>query len=78
MNSLVDPLQTAYFARSISSLAQQLGLPLWFVELRHQATHEELPNLPILRQGATQVRFSLSLSLSPTFFLTHTSEPCRR
>jgi len=54
VNSLVDPLQTAYFARSISSLAAQLGLPLWFVELRHQATHEELPSLPILRQGASQ------------------------
>ncbi|GAA5912639.1 rRNA-processing protein LAS1 [Sporobolomyces salmoneus] len=54
VNSLVDPLQTAYFARSISSLATQLGLPLWFVELRHQATHEELPALPVLREGARQ------------------------
>lgn len=55
VNSLVDPLQTAYFARSISSLAAQLGLPLWFVELRHQATHEDLPGLPVLREGARQV-----------------------
>ncbi|GAA6018955.1 hypothetical protein JCM11491_005692 [Sporobolomyces phaffii] len=54
VNSLVDPLQTAYFARSISSLAAQLGLPLWFVELRHQATHEDLPALPVLREGARQ------------------------
>ncbi|GAA5843143.1 hypothetical protein JCM3766R1_005249 [Sporobolomyces carnicolor] len=54
VNSLVDPLQTTYFARSISSLAHQLGLPLWFVELRHQATHEDLPALPVLRQGAHQ------------------------
>ncbi|GAA5967169.1 hypothetical protein JCM3765_001551 [Sporobolomyces pararoseus] len=54
VNSLVDPLQTAYFARSISSLAAQLGLPLWFVELRHQATHEDLPGLPVLREGARQ------------------------
>ncbi|GAA5820654.1 hypothetical protein JCM10212_004320 [Sporobolomyces blumeae] len=54
VNSLVDPLQTAYFARSISSLAAQLGLPLWFVELRHQATHEDLPSLAVLRQGARQ------------------------
>ncbi|GAA5926662.1 hypothetical protein JCM1841_003197 [Sporobolomyces salmonicolor] len=54
VNSLVDPLQTTYFARSIASLAAQLGLPLWFVELRHQATHEELPALPVLRDGARQ------------------------
>jgi len=56
VNSLVDPLQTAYFARSIASLAAQLGLPLWFVELRHQATHEDLPRLSVLRDAARQVR----------------------
>ncbi|KPV73248.1 uncharacterized protein RHOBADRAFT_55020 [Rhodotorula graminis WP1] len=54
VNSLVDPLQTAYFARSIASLAAQLGLPLWFVELRHQATHEDLPRLSVLRDAARQ------------------------
>ncbi|GAA6025862.1 hypothetical protein JCM10207_003236 [Rhodosporidiobolus poonsookiae] len=54
VNSLVDPLQTTYYARSIASLAAQLGLPLWFVELRHQATHEELPALGVLRNAARQ------------------------
>ncbi|GAA6048588.1 hypothetical protein JCM3770_002043 [Rhodotorula araucariae] len=54
VNSLVDPLQTAYFARSIASLAAQIGLPLWFVELRHQATHEDLPRLAVLRDAARQ------------------------
>ncbi|BGP20324.1 hypothetical protein JCM10213_002047 [Rhodosporidiobolus nylandii] len=54
VNSLVDPLQTTYYARSIASLAQQIGLPLWFVELRHQATHEELPALGVLRDAARQ------------------------
>lgn len=55
VNSLVDPLQTTYFARSIASLAQQIQLPLWFVELRHQATHENLPSLGVLRDAARQV-----------------------
>ncbi|BGP35531.1 rRNA-processing protein las1 [Rhodotorula toruloides] len=54
VNSLVDPLQTTYFARSIASLAQQIDLPLWFVELRHQATHEDLPSLGVLRDAARQ------------------------
>ncbi|GEM11119.1 amino acid transporter [Rhodotorula toruloides] len=54
VNSLVDPLQTTYFARSIASLAQQIQLPLWFVELRHQATHEDLPSLGVLRDAARQ------------------------
>lgn len=55
VNSLVDPLQTTYFARSMATLAAQLGLPLWFIEVRHAATHEDLPRLPVLRDAARQV-----------------------
>lgn len=35
------------------SIAKNIGLPATYVELRHQATHEELPSLPKLRT-ATQ------------------------
>jgi ribosomal biogenesis protein LAS1 len=35
------------------SIAKTIGLPATYVELRHQATHEELPSLPKLRT-ATQ------------------------
>ncbi|TVY80687.1 Pre-rRNA-processing protein las1, partial [Lachnellula suecica] len=35
------------------SLAKTIGLPATYVELRHQATHEELPSLSKLRT-ATQ------------------------
>ncbi|KAI9870484.1 MAG: rRNA-processing protein las1 [Pleopsidium flavum] len=34
--------------------AREIGLPASFVELRHQATHEELPALLVLRQAATR------------------------
>jgi len=34
------------------SIAKSIGLPATFVELRHQATHEELPSLPKLRFAA--------------------------
>ncbi|GAA5985704.1 hypothetical protein JCM10908_007080 [Rhodotorula pacifica] len=54
VNSLVDPLQTTYYARSIASLAAQISLPAWFVELRHQATHEDLPSIAVLRDAARQ------------------------
>ncbi|GAA5863546.1 hypothetical protein JCM8547_007281 [Rhodosporidiobolus lusitaniae] len=54
VNSLVDPLQTTYYARSIASLAASINLPLSFVELRHQATHEDLPSLSVLRGAARQ------------------------
>ena len=52
VNGLVDPAQTGPFARSIAGIANQIGLPLWFVELRHAATHEDLPSLSVLRDAA--------------------------
>lgn len=51
----MDPLQTTYYARSMAILAAQLGLPLWFVEVRHAATHEDLPTLQVLQDAARQV-----------------------
>ncbi|KAG8884687.1 rRNA-processing protein las1 [Tulasnella sp. 332] len=54
VNNLVDPLQQGTFARPITSIAAQIGLPAWFVELRHQSTHEELPSLVVLREAAKQ------------------------
>ncbi|KAL4904763.1 Las1-like-domain-containing protein [Aspergillus multicolor] len=37
--------------RSMFSRAAELGLPASFVELRHEATHRELPSLVVLRQA---------------------------
>lgn len=54
VNGLVDPLQLGTYARSISSIATQIGLPAWLVELRHAATHEDLPSLELLRDGAKE------------------------
>lgn len=56
VNGLVDPLQLGAYARSIGSIAAQLGLPAWLVELRHAATHEDLPSIELLRQAAHDVR----------------------
>jgi ribosomal biogenesis protein LAS1 len=55
VNGLVDPLQLGAYARSIASIANQLGLPPWLVELRHAATHEDLPSLELLREAAREV-----------------------
>ncbi|KAG1749642.1 Las1-like-domain-containing protein [Suillus paluster] len=54
VNGLVDPLQAGAYARSIASIAAQLGLPSWLVELRHAATHEDLPSLEVLREAARE------------------------
>lgn len=61
VNGLVDPLQLGVYARSIASIANQLGLPPWLVELRHAATHEDLPSLELLRDAARDVRCFFSL-----------------
>ena len=55
VNGLVDPLQMGTYARPIQSIASQIGLPAWLVELRHAATHEDLPSLELLRDGAKEV-----------------------
>ncbi|GJJ08732.1 hypothetical protein Clacol_002951 [Clathrus columnatus] len=54
VNGLVDPLQSGPFARPIMNIAAQIGLPLWLVELRHAGTHEDLPSLELLREGAKE------------------------
>lgn len=61
VNGLVDPLQSGVYARSIASIAAQLGLPAWLVEVRHAATHEELPSLEVLREAAQEVISPLQL-----------------
>ncbi|SJX66027.1 uncharacterized protein SRS1_13468 [Sporisorium reilianum f. sp. reilianum] len=51
VNSVVDSHQTGGFAQSIGAIAARIGLPLWFVEIRHAATHEELPSIGVCRQA---------------------------
>jgi hypothetical protein len=55
VNGLVDPSQQGFFADSVMSLASKIGLPSWFVDLRHEATHAQLPSLNILRNAATSL-----------------------
>ncbi|KAF9195660.1 rRNA-processing protein las1 [Haplosporangium sp. Z 27] len=55
VNGYVDAFQTSKSAKSIAYLAvEKVGMPIWFVELRHTATHDYLPSLTILRSAAQQ------------------------
>ncbi|ORY25932.1 Las1-like-domain-containing protein [Naematelia encephala] len=54
VNGMVDPLQTGPYARPISHIAASLGIPPSLVSLRHRATHEDLPPLPLLEQSTYQ------------------------
>ena len=55
VNGVVDEHQSGLFAESIASLAARAHLPLWLVEIRHAATHQKTPSLPVLREGCAAV-----------------------
>lgn len=55
VNGLVDPSQKGFFAESIYNIASRIGLPGWIVEIRHDATHDRLPSLSLLRSGAREL-----------------------
>ncbi|KZZ96512.1 Las1-like protein [Moelleriella libera RCEF 2490] len=52
VTGLADGHQEKQRKQSMYSVAKTIGLPATFVELRHQATHEQLPSLARLRPAA--------------------------
>ncbi|KAK7749421.1 Cytoplasmic glyoxalase II [Diatrype stigma] len=52
VTGLLDSQQDKQRKLSMYSVAKTIGLPATFVELRHQATHEQLPSLLKLRAAA--------------------------
>ncbi|KAJ3104528.1 hypothetical protein HDU96_008909 [Phlyctochytrium bullatum] len=51
VNGLVDAAQKGAYAASVASLAESIGLPSWFTDLRHAGTHDYLPGIDALRMG---------------------------
>ena len=50
VNALTDSAQKGSVAASVESLARNLGIPSWIVDIRHEATHSpRLPPLHVLR-----------------------------
>ena len=37
----------------IASVADMVGIPDWLVNIRHEATHAQMPNLGLLRPGSS-------------------------
>ncbi|CAE8631332.1 unnamed protein product [Polarella glacialis] len=54
VNGIVDGGQRRTNAGTILSRAQGLEWPQWFVDLRHEASHQKLPPLPLLRLAAQE------------------------
>ncbi|KAI9309347.1 Las1-like-domain-containing protein [Cunninghamella echinulata] len=54
INGIEDSRQKGYYAKSLLSIADEIGLPIWLVQVRHAATHGDLPTLYMLRRGCIQ------------------------
>ncbi|KAI0157425.1 Las1-like-domain-containing protein [Xylariaceae sp. FL1272] len=52
VTGLLDSQQDKFRKQGMYTIAKNIGLPATFVELRHRATHEPLPSLKNLRNGA--------------------------
>lgn len=55
VNAIADNAQKSKFAQSVEKLFTGLGWPSWIVDLRHGATHDDLPSLATLRIAAVQL-----------------------
>ena len=54
VNGIVDSGQQAKFATPVSLLAEKAALPSSLVDIRHAATHNQLPSLPNLKHASQQ------------------------
>lgn len=54
MTGFCDTVQTSFKKMSMYDMAAELDMPTSFVELRHEATHEDLPSLRRLQMAADQ------------------------
>ncbi|ORX73632.1 Las1-domain-containing protein [Linderina pennispora] len=54
VNTIVDLEQRGVYAQSVAMLANRIGMPAWFVELRHAGTHKQIPSLTVLRSACDQ------------------------
>ena len=52
MTGLLDSQQDSKYKISMYTQAQKIGLPALFVDIRHEATHGDMPHLTNLRSAA--------------------------
>ena len=54
VNEIVDSRQAGAAVVPITRLAEQVGLPRFLVDLRHEATHDALPSLAVFRAAVEE------------------------
>ena len=53
VNGVVENEQRGQYAQAVSTIAERVGLPRELVDLRHEATHGDLPSLTRLKSAAS-------------------------
>ena len=54
INGLADAMQQqSVNAQSVAMLCADIGIPTWLVDVRHEAAHNQMPSLNVLRLAAT-------------------------
>ena len=48
VNGMIDVEQKGVYSKSVNTIAEEIGLPRIFVDLRHRCTHNDIPSFDIL------------------------------
>ena len=51
ISSVFFLVQKGVYARSVQTIAEEINIPDWLVDLRHDATHSSLPSMKVLEAG---------------------------
>ena len=51
VNGIIDAEQKGAYSKSVNVIAEEIGIPRFFVDLRHRCTHADLPSFDILLSG---------------------------
>eukprot|EP00494_Astrolonche_serrata_P032124 UN32393 len=55
VNGFTDPLQKGAVSRTVGAISSQIKMPQIFVEIRHTATHRQLPSLELLEENMNKI-----------------------
>jgi len=51
VNFITEPFQKNIYAKPVKTIASEIGLPDWIVNIRHSATHFNLPSIEIMEKA---------------------------
>lgn len=55
INGLADASRSGIYAKPISILITEIGIPLWIVDVRHEISHNKMPTLAVLRLAVMEI-----------------------